>query len=268
MIYLEQEAVNAVRTLKFPLDAALLEGGSLSDRVIGSNMEFESYAPYVPGSDPRALDWKVLARSGRKVTKLYGSDLRSSVEVYLDTSRSMDYKTKSAVVRKLAAFILYFLSRHHRVKFFWINESFHDEGWVRSDQIETLMQKVRFGGTFKLPVLRPQRKTTRFLITDFWETNESLSLLLQNRFRIFHVLTPQEIDFNLKGYVNLIDSENGSRIQLSVAYYRELYAKEFESWQSDLQTLFFEKGLWYGLIRTDRSYYTEVIRLLKQGGGK
>jgi len=266
-LYLEQEAIDAVRSLRFPLDAALLEGGSLSSRVIGNNMEFENYSAYFPGADLRSLDWEVLARSRRKVVKRYGSDLRSSVEVYLDASHSMDYDNKALITLRLTAFLLYFLSLHHEVRFFWINNQLHEEGIVRPMNIENLLHRVHFEGSFEFPPLKARPQVTRFLISDLWENKGWIKNVLSHRFRIFQVLTPHEMDLGFSGYVSLTDLENGRKIDLSASEYGRLYRTEFQHRQTELQNRFSASGLWYGLIRTDQTYYTEVVRLLTQGGG-
>lgn len=51
--------------------------------------EFVDYREYSAGEDPRRLDWKVLARSGRAYIRLYQDETNLTCTLALDTSASM-----------------------------------------------------------------------------------------------------------------------------------------------------------------------------------
>jgi uncharacterized protein (DUF58 family) len=53
----------------------------------GAGMEFESLRDYVPGDDPRRLDWAASARRGRPVTRQYQHERNHSMIVAIDASR-------------------------------------------------------------------------------------------------------------------------------------------------------------------------------------
>jgi uncharacterized protein (DUF58 family) len=55
----------------------------------GEGMEFESLRDFVPGDDPRRLDWAASARRGRAVVRLYQHERNHSVVIALDASRLM-----------------------------------------------------------------------------------------------------------------------------------------------------------------------------------
>jgi uncharacterized protein (DUF58 family) len=55
----------------------------------GEGMELESLRDYVPGDDPRHLDWAASARRGRPVTRVYQHERNHTVWIVLDTSRLM-----------------------------------------------------------------------------------------------------------------------------------------------------------------------------------
>jgi uncharacterized protein (DUF58 family) len=55
----------------------------------GEGMEFESLRDFVPGDDPRRLDWAASARRGRSVVRLYQHERNHSVLIALDASRLM-----------------------------------------------------------------------------------------------------------------------------------------------------------------------------------
>jgi uncharacterized protein (DUF58 family) len=55
----------------------------------GEGMDFESLRDYVPGDDPRRLDWAASARRGRPVVRLHQHERNHTVVVALDSSRLM-----------------------------------------------------------------------------------------------------------------------------------------------------------------------------------
>lgn len=63
----------------------LLTGAHRSRRV-GQAIEFADYQNYVPGMDPRALDWRVLARSDRLVVRRYETETELPCTIVLDLS--------------------------------------------------------------------------------------------------------------------------------------------------------------------------------------
>jgi uncharacterized protein (DUF58 family) len=55
----------------------------------GEGMDFESLRDYVPGDDPRRLDWAASARRGRPVVRLHQHERNHTVIFALDSSRLM-----------------------------------------------------------------------------------------------------------------------------------------------------------------------------------
>lgn len=55
----------------------------------GEGLEFESLREYVPGDDPRHLDWRASARTGKLISRQYRIERNHSVVVCVDTSRLM-----------------------------------------------------------------------------------------------------------------------------------------------------------------------------------
>jgi len=79
--YLCPEALDPQRVL-----AAL---GVRSARPRGEGLEFESLREWVPGDDPRRLDWAASARRGRPVVRLHQHERSHTVLLAVDASRLM-----------------------------------------------------------------------------------------------------------------------------------------------------------------------------------
>jgi uncharacterized protein (DUF58 family) len=77
-------------------------------RRTGSSIEFAEHRTYVPGDDPRLLDWTAYGRFDRLYTRLFHDEEDLHVCLLLDVSRSMQTALspgvdKFAVARRLAA---------------------------------------------------------------------------------------------------------------------------------------------------------------------
>ena len=68
-------------------------GGHLS-RLKGRGVEFDESRPYQPGDDPRTMDWKVTARTGKPHTKVFREERDRPVILWLDLRRPMLFATK------------------------------------------------------------------------------------------------------------------------------------------------------------------------------
>jgi uncharacterized protein (DUF58 family) len=58
-------------------------------RARGEGREFESLREYVPGDDPRHVDWRASARRGRLIVRQYQTERRHTVMIAVDTGRLM-----------------------------------------------------------------------------------------------------------------------------------------------------------------------------------
>jgi len=80
-----------VRTLRLPLRNRAWRGmsGAWLGTGTGSSIDFQDHRPYMPGDDPRYIDWQAYARSGNYTMKLYREEVSPSVDLALDVSASM-----------------------------------------------------------------------------------------------------------------------------------------------------------------------------------
>src|SRR6476661_10056667 len=75
----------------------------------GTSIEFVDYRHYVPGDDPRQVDWNIYGRSGGLFVKLFEEEEVLTVHLLLDNSRSMDWGSSNKLLfaRRLAAALGY-----------------------------------------------------------------------------------------------------------------------------------------------------------------
>src|SRR3972149_11048842 len=67
----------------------------------GFSVEFSEHREYVPGDNPRDLDWLALARTDRLYIKRYEEETNLRAHVLLDTSASMGYRYAPEKLTKL-----------------------------------------------------------------------------------------------------------------------------------------------------------------------
>lgn len=63
--------------------------GEMAGTGTGSSLEFQDHRVYVPGDDPRHINWAAYARTGDYSIKLYRKEVRPSVDLLFDVSESM-----------------------------------------------------------------------------------------------------------------------------------------------------------------------------------
>ncbi|MFN0127542.1 MAG: DUF58 domain-containing protein [Verrucomicrobiales bacterium] len=77
--------------LRLPLRHKRWRGtsGELAGLGVGSSLDFQDHRTYLPGDDPRQINWQAYARTGQYSMKLYREEVRPFVDIALDTSGSM-----------------------------------------------------------------------------------------------------------------------------------------------------------------------------------
>lgn len=88
-IHARMKAVAGVARL--PLRTGHWSGvaGSVLGQGTGSSIDFQDQRPYLPGDDPRHINWQAFARTGAYTMKLYRQEVTPRVDVLFDASASM-----------------------------------------------------------------------------------------------------------------------------------------------------------------------------------
>ncbi|WP_457631092.1 DUF58 domain-containing protein [Oceanithermus sp.] len=80
-------------------------GGRLSKHT-GESLDFLELRGYSPGDDPRFVDWRAYARSGRLYTRVWQGEERARFSLWLDGSASMNLWGKLDYARQVARVLL------------------------------------------------------------------------------------------------------------------------------------------------------------------
>jgi len=120
MKFLDPEVLRSIRSIE--MKARLLVEGLYASRhrcrLYGYSVEFRDHREYVPGDEPRIIDWKMLARTERYYVRRFEMESNMNVVCLLDVSGSMSYRpqdpkrlTKMEYASYLTASLSYLVSK-------------------------------------------------------------------------------------------------------------------------------------------------------------
>lgn len=102
---IRERARNAAAVARLPLRAGPWAGaaGGILGRGTGSSIDFQDQRQYVPGDDPRHINWQAYARTGAYTMKLYREEVTPRIDLVYDVSGSM-FLTPAKAVRSWELF--------------------------------------------------------------------------------------------------------------------------------------------------------------------
>jgi uncharacterized protein (DUF58 family) len=91
-------ALAAAGRLRLPLRSRVWKGqaGEFTGAGTGSSLDFQDHRNYLPGDDPRHINWQAYARTGNYTMKLFREEVRPLVDLVIDTSESMWFRPDKA----------------------------------------------------------------------------------------------------------------------------------------------------------------------------
>jgi uncharacterized protein (DUF58 family) len=97
--YLQPQTLAAVESVELRARFAVegLMSGMHRSPMRGISVEFAQHRPYVPGDEPRFIDWKVYAKTDKLYLKQYQKETNLDLVIMVDVSGSMAYGSKGAI---------------------------------------------------------------------------------------------------------------------------------------------------------------------------
>ena len=252
----------------------------------GTSVEFAEYREYVPGDDPRFLDWKLYARSDRYCIKKFHADTNLSATCLVDLSASMFYGTlgytKADYAKTLAAsFGQFLLSQADSVGLVTFTEevqevvpSMRKRGQMHSIIVglekspKTNTTDMRKSLREIAPLLKRKGVVVLFsdLLAPFEDLKSQLSFLRScgHDIVIFNVLDPSEIEFNFDQLSRFEDIETGKRLYLDPRTAKENYQKNFSEHFGNLERLCKSLGIDFFQVSTADPFDKPLRHLLSQ----
>jgi len=223
----------------------------------GFSQEFAEYRVYMPGDEPKRIDWKVYAKTDRYFIREYEEETNLKAYILLDASGSMGYAsgkvTKLEYASYLAASLAYLLIKQRdSVGLVTFTSKLDDYVPPRSSPshlpvILKKIDKIKPGGdtnlanTFHQLAEKIKRRGLVIILSDLFDNKDNvLSALRHFRHKkhevlVFNILDKNELDFSFGQPMILRDLETSKEITLDPRVIRKDYHKTVNNFFSDFK---------------------------------
>jgi uncharacterized protein (DUF58 family) len=261
----------------------------------GVSIEFADYRDYVPGDDLRHLDWNVYARLEKPFIKLFEEEEDLAVHILVDASKSMNWggisgeikgeQNKFNFARKLAAALgTIALSAGDQITVSFLTPTGAglqygpSRGTHHTLRLLTFLEKQPAAGQTHLNqslqnyAIASRRPGLTFLITDLFDPNGYETGLgrLQSRGHelvLIHLLAPDELDPQLAGDLQFVDTETGYTQEVSLdGGIRDLYRARVAAWQEEVRLFCQKREIHYISLSTAVPWDKVVLYQMRREG--
>ena len=257
----------------------------------GSSLEFADFRNYVPGDDPRRIDWSIYGRVERLVMKLYEEEEDLDVGILIDCSASMHWRppdalhvTKFSLARQLAAALAYFALHglDHVALWFFDSalraESGHYRGKTAFHEVLRFLRAKPTGGGTDLSASLERfgrsrrRRGLAIVLSDCLDAEgyeRGLSALVGRHFalHLVHVMDPAECDPITSGDLTLRDCESAEEMTLTAsAALRRIYREEVDRFRDAVRSWCARHNAGYSFIIADADFDDVILRIFRRDG--
>lgn len=270
------------KSLLVSTKGAGMQNGRRKSHIHGTSLDFADYKIYHPGDDIRQIDWNVYGRTNKPYIKRFQDEKEISVSLFLDATSSMkQIPSKWELARELAASLAYItLSHEDRLSFAAISTklAFHRKGSVHNKRtfyeivgVKEQTVNESFTQSLRSTITTPTQMI--ILITDGLEKlslfEESFKRLKYRNQQIWliQLLSEREINPAFSGDIQLVDSENGKMVDVSLnTSIKNLYKNRLDQHNQELEILCATHGIRYCQIRDKLDIQTIILRELAFAG--
>jgi len=257
-------------------------GGGRKSRSKGSSVEFSDFREYVTGDDFRKIDWNAYGRFDKLFVKLFMEEREALVNIFLDTSKSMDFgqPSKSMIEKQLALTLSYIsLSNLDRINLY-INKdsSLVDTGYISGKssfpRLLRYLEDVTFEereDLFELIKKKPFKRGISIIISDlftdsFEDIVKYLSYMNQSII-VIQILSKEELKPEIQGDIRLIDSESEEGKDMSISgEVINTYHKTLNYFLGDIKETCKKYGCSHTLISSETPIDSIVFHNLVKAG--
>jgi uncharacterized protein (DUF58 family) len=255
----------------------------------GHGTERGEARPYVPGDDPRYLDWAVTARTQEPHVRDMIADHELDVWLVLDSSSSLAFGTALATKHEVAwsvagAFALLASDGGNRVGAVrTTNQAGRSRPLVMPARggsahagavLATLNREPEEGetgdlaGSIEMVSRTSRRRGMAVVISDFlgeptWET-PMRGLSQRHEVIAVEVIDPREIELPDVGLISVVDPETGKRriVDTARADIRQKYGEVTARRREELSGRLKSSGVDHLVVRTDRDWVVDFVRFV------
>jgi uncharacterized protein (DUF58 family) len=292
--YLEPAVVERLNYLQLSA-RSVVEGtttGQHRSPVKGASIEFRQHRFYVPGDEPRRLDWRVLGRTDRPYVKEYDEETNLRCVLMVDCSGSMGYGGKSPgrlervtkfdYAAKLAAALAYLmLGQTESVGLGLFSKGLNSYLPPRAgtgqlsrviDGLERAAPKGASGGAAAVHAVadRLDRRALVIIVSDlFWPqaaVREALARLRHDRHEIIvmRVLDRDEVEFPFRRWTRLRGLESERARMCEPALVRKSYLENFRRHATAVEDACRATGAEFRSFSTDKAVIDALTTFLQR----
>ena len=230
--------------------------GMQHSRRTGTGTEFEQFRHYVPGDDPKRIDYKRLAQTGQYYVRESSTESNQHVRLLLDLSGSMNYEergvTRLLYAKILLASLAYLANRQGDTLSLYGLQNGAVQPLVRAgrqsfQKIVALLETAQASGEWRnrdtnFPEFSRKQSELLILASDFLQVDaEWLNLIRtiagpRREIVIFQLLGDEEIDFTLSGFYRFQDLETGREVELQAESIRATVRQGMAEYLAMLET--------------------------------
>lgn len=207
----------------------------------GSGYEFAEHRRYVAGDDPRFIDWRVMARTGKLHRKVFHEERRPQLYLVVDRRAAMRFGTRDALkVTRAVKLAIQLLTQARQQNMLTGAVLLEEQSqWIPCSQSSSashnLVQQLNrpcpplslqqdesaLGNVLHELAVRLTPGCIIYLVSDFHDLDDSASSVLyhlsqQHRLFARHILDPVEMALPKQGELALYDELNQQGIDIPV----------------------------------------------------
>ena len=249
----------------------------------GISPDFSEHKQYNRGDELKQIDWRLYGRHDRLYVKKFEDEVNMRWCILIDKSASMDYgdnsNNKFNYAKRLAATLSYLLLKQgDAVGLIGFSESGIEMIPPKSGShfITPILDKLNeFEPSGKsglekpiLSALETYRSDASFvIISDFLLEAEAISKSIKlarnskKEISLFHVLHPDETDFNFNGSIEFEDLETKAKVIVDTTSLRHTYIKRMGDFISNIKEICHENETRYVPSPTNQSIEKSLIQI-------
>lgn len=291
--YLAPSLISKLKTLELKA-RTVVEGfmvGLHRSPYHGFSVEFSEHRPYMQGDSLKNVDWKVYAKSERYVIKQYEEETNLICNIFIDVSKSMDYKgggsiSKIEYAKTLAASLAYLMiNQQDAVGLAVFSDKIHNYLPPKSNRVylntilTTLSRITATGATSTAECLKTvtekiKKRGLTIIISDFFDEPESVIAALKhihfkkNEVVVFQIIDPLEKTFGFDRDAVFVDLETNEQMTTQPYQIKKAYQDSMNQFLYKLKNDCLNFGIEYNLIDTNQpfdkalmSYFAKRMKL-------
>lgn len=253
----------------------------------GFSVEFSEHRPYMQGDQLKDIDWKVYAKSDRYYIKQYEEETNLIAHIFLDVSKSMDFKNQGSITKLEYAKIL-----AASLSYMLIQQQDSVGLGLFSDRLETYLppkssriylknilteinnvsasNKTNTADCLSQVSEKIKRRGMVILISDFFDDiAKVLSALKKLHYKkndviLFQILDPIEQSFAFDRSGVFVDLESGEEMTTQPLPIKASYREAFIEYLTKLKKECLSFGIEYNLINTNEPFDTALLSFIKR----